>query len=319
MKKSFKDTKNTNRKKKKSQRKYKITNWSAYNKALMQRGSITLWISDDISSWWYGTGKNTYSDRAIETMLTIQAVYELPLRATVGFVRSLFAQVGILLEIPDYTTLSRRAQHIAITLKKNRKSASDLILDSTGAKVYGEGEWKARKHGWSKRRTWKKLHIGIDGDGEIRAVAVTENDIHDAEVVSDILAQEDGQITDFYGDGAYDAFHVYESLKDHGVTGFHIPPQKNAKIHQHGNTKALPHPRDENLRSIRKTSREQWKQISGYHTRSLGESVMFRYKTIFGERLCFHNEKSQANEVLIKCNILNRYQTLGMPDTVAIG
>lgn len=298
----------------KNKKKHKVKNWSAYNKSLIARGSLTLWISDDIESWWYGNGHDTYSDRVIEMMLVFHALYRLPLRATTGFAQSIFKSAGIQLLVPDYTTISRRAKTLRVTLRTTRKDTTDLILDSTGAKIFGEGEWKVRKHGWSKRRTWKKLHIGIDSLGEIRAVAVTDNDIHDSVVTDEILDQEKAPITDFYGDGAYDTYSVYQSLLARGVTGIHIPPQRNAKIQVHGNMR-LPYPRDENLRVIRKTSRMRWKETSGYHTRSLGETAMYRYKTTFGQHLSFRTGECQTNEVLVKCNILNAFHFLGAPES----
>lgn len=310
----MKNTKDTV-KNSKNKKKYKIENWSEYNKALIKRGSLTLWISDDIGEWWYGEGYDTYSDRAIEACLALKAVYGLPLRALAGFIQSIFQLSEIELPVPDYTTMSRRANKCKIALRPSRKDTTDIILDSTGTKVFGEGEWKVRKHGWSKRRTWKKLHIGIDSKGEIRAVCVTDNDTHDSLVIDDILDQETAPITDFYGDGAYDTYSVYQALLSRGVTGFHVPPQKNAKIKIHGNTKRKPYPRDENLRAIRKSTRKKWKEASGYHIRSLGETVMYRYKTVFGDHMSFRSDDSQKNEVLIKCNILNTFHFLGMPDS----
>ena len=312
--KQSKDNTKTSRNKKK----YKVKNWGEYNKSLVNRGSLTIWISDDIEKWWHGSGRDTYSNKAIEAMLAIQAVHGLPLRAVCGFVRSVFELANIDLSVPDYTTVSRRATGLGIHLKATRKDSTDIILDSTGAKVYGEGEWKVRKHGWSKRRTWKKIHIGIDSKGEIRAVVVTDNDTHDSTVIGDILNQEKAQITDFYGDGAYDTYSVYQSLLSRDVSGFHIPPKKDAIIKIHGNTEGPPYPRDENLRAIRRSTRKRWKEMSGYHIRSLAETTMFRYKTTFGEHMAFRTNESQKSEVLVKCNILNIFHSLGMPESYAV-
>ena len=303
---------------KNTKKKYHVKNWGEYNKALTRRGSITLWISGNINEWWYGAGHDTYSDRAIETILTIQAIHRLPLRATVGFVQSIFEMSGVTLLVPDYTTVSRRADHLTVPLRVTSKEVTDLILDSTGVKVFGEGEWKVRKHGYSKRRVWKKVHIGIDSLGEIRAVEVTGHNVHDCTVTNDILKQEKSKLTDFYGDGAYDTWGTYHSLLAHGVTGFHIPPQKNAKIHMHGNTKKPPYPRDENLRAIRKSTRKRWKETSGYHTRSLGETIMYRYKTTFGGHMSFRTDKRQKNEVIVKCNVLNTFHFLGAPESYVV-
>jgi IS5 family transposase len=290
----------------------KSTNWKQYNQALINRGSLTLWIDQDITDTWTGSGKCTYSKQAIELLLTFKALYHMPLRMTQGYTQSLFALCGVDLPVPNYTTLSRRAKNLCVSLQKKHKGSVSIILDSTGCKVYGEGEWKVRKHGWCYRRTWKKLHIGIDTDGEIRAIVTTNSKAHDVTAVDSILKQEKEKITDFYGDGAYDAYTVYQSLLSRGVTGFHIPPQRNAKIQIHGNTKTKPYPRDTNLRAIRKSTRKKWKKDSGYHTRSLGETVMYRFKNTFGQHLSFRKDASQTNEVLIKANILNRFLGLSV-------
>ena len=292
---------------------YKVHNWSEYNKSLIQRGALTLWMSDDISDWWYVDGRYTYSDRAIEFMLTIKAIYHLPLRATIGFIRSLFASAGIMLEVPDYTTISRRAETIDVRLQKKRKTITNIIVDSTGVKIYGEGEWKVRKHGWNYRRTWRKIHVGIDGTGEIRAVSVTHSDTHDIVPIKQLLNQELGWITDFYADGAYDSNQLYMHLSERGVIGIHIPPQHNAKILPKSHSK-----RNQAIREIRQTDRDTWKQNSGYHTRSLVETTMFRYKTIFGDRLSFRKQSSQTAEIITKCNILNTFHYLCEVDSRAV-
>jgi hypothetical protein len=298
--------------------KYKVKNWKEYNNALIQRGSLTLWIDEDIASWWYGEGIYTYSDKAIEIVLTLKAIHKLPLRGIIGFIESVFKLAQIELTVPDYTTISRRAKHLNLNIQHNTTTKKDLILDSTGLKVYGEGEWKVRKHGWSYRRTWKKVHIGISSDGLIQAVDITHSDAHDCKSTTNILSQVKTKITNFYGDGAYDVLSIYKALQKLGVTGFHIPPQVNAKIRIHGNSKGSPHPRDENLRAIRNTTRKRWKQESGYHTRSLGETVVFRFKTTFGQHLSFRNDRSQKNEVLVKCNTLNVFRNLCIPQSYVV-
>lgn len=301
---------NTNNKKK---IKYHVKNWSEYNKSLIQRGSLTLWISDDIKDWWYETGYETYSDKAIETMLVIQAVRHLNLRSLQGFMESIFKLAGIDISVPNYTTISRRAETFCVTLRVTQKKTVDIILDSTGLKVYGEGEWKVRKHGWSKRRTWKKIHVGISPDGEVRSVATTGNNVHDSNLAKNLLNQEEAYIEHFYGDGAYDKKKVYDILISRNVKFFHIPPQKNAVL-----KKNSIYPRDINLKEIQKTSREDWKNSSGYHKRSLVETFMFRFKKTFGDEVIFRTNRRQENEILIKCNVLNVFHSLGMPESYAV-
>src|SRR3989344_1939796 len=202
-----------NHTKQSAKRKYRAKNWKEYNESLVKRGSLTLWIPENVDTVWNGHGKQTYSATAIEIIVMLKAMYHLPLRATEGFVRSVFTFAGIPLSVPDYSTVSRRAEHLNVQLKKlDTKKSVDILLDSTGNKVFGEGEWKVRQHGWSKRRTWTKIHIGIDSDGEIRAEVTTENNIHDSLVIDDILNQEEKPINGFWGDGAYDVAPVYMSL-----------------------------------------------------------------------------------------------------------
>lgn len=191
-----------------------------------------------------------------------------------------------------------------------------LVVDSTGVKVYGEGEWKTRQHGASKRRTWRKLHLGVDeSTGEILAAVVTTNDFHDSEVLPDLLEATEANIEQVSADGAYDTRRCYDALSERGIKAA-IPPQKNAKIWQHGNCKAPPHPRDENLRAIRKQGRKAWKRHSNYHRRSIAETTMFRLKAIFGGKLRSRKFDNQAAELLLQCAALNRMLQVAKPDTV---
>jgi hypothetical protein len=192
-----------------------------------------------------------------------------------------------------------------------------MVVDSTGIKVYGEGEWKVRQHGYSRRRTWRKLHLGVDeATGEFVAVAVTTNDFKDSQLLPDLLAQVAGEIKQVSADGAYDSPNCYDAIRDRKARAA-IAPQKRARIWQHGNTKAERHIRDENLREIRRKGRRQWKRESGYHRRSLAETAVFRVKTIFGERVSARSFEGQAAQLLVRCAALNRMTHLGMPDTYA--
>lgn len=317
--------KQTSKRTKKSLKKtYHISNWHDYNEALVRRGAIDIWLSKEAMAKWQAKPTHTqgaqpvYSDLAITTVLTVQKLFRLPLRSTEGFVASVFRLTNTSLKTPDYSTLSRRGKTITVYLNKKKKEKVTLIVDGSGAKVFGEGEWKVRKHGYSKRRKWKKIHIAIDKDGEIRAEEVTDNSAHDAEVVPALLAQEEAEVDAFSGDGAYDTSAVYDTLKERGISRILIPPQQNAKIWQHGNHANTPHPRDENLRAIRKKGRRRWKQESGYHIRSVSENVFFRLKTIFGDRLRSREDNRQITEVKIMCAALNRMFHLGMPKSYVV-
>lgn len=145
---------------------YRVKNWSEYEKALVKRGSITFWLSDDFEQVWLYAGAKQrgsqfeYSEKAIEIMLTLKEVFHLTNRGAEGFVRSLFELLNIDLPVPDHSTLSKRAKTLNVRLPKKTNGSMNLVLDSTGLKIYGEGEWKVRKHGYSKHRTWRKLHVG---------------------------------------------------------------------------------------------------------------------------------------------------------------
>src|SRR3989344_4522271 len=313
-----------NKRKKGAKKKYRVRNWHEYNEALKRRGSLIFWMEAEALKEWRAkpTGKRgaqpLYSDLAVTSTLKIGKVYGQKLRQTEGLVTSLFGLMRLDLDVPDYSTLSRRGETVVVRLPKDEKEGITLIIDSTGLKVFGEGEWKVRKHGYSKRRTWRKFHVGITPDGEVRATELTENSVGDNETAPSLFAQEESTIDAFAGDGAYDTRDVYNLCRERNVSRILIPPQKNALIWQHGNSHAPPHPRDENLRTIRRTSRERWKEDVGYHVRSLVETFMFRYKTIFGDKLDARNMPQQTTEILIKSSILNRMLKLGMPDSYVV-
>ena len=302
---------------------YRIRNWSQYNEALVNRGSLTLWVEAGVLDSWKNTTKTgqrgaskQYSDLAIETLLTLKSVYRLALRQTIGFARSVFKLMAVNLELPHYSTLSRRAAQLSIALTRRRASEPcDVVVDSTGIKVYGEGEWKQRKHGKSKRRTWLKLHLAIDeATGEILAGVVTPNSTGDSEVLGELLDNIEDEISQLSGDGAYDRRYVYDYLDERGAVAS-IPPRKDAVIWFHGNRKGSKHPRDENLRRIRQVGRTAWKKEMGYHRRSLSETAMYRVKTIFTGEVCARKPKTQTTELMVECKALNKMTQLGMPDS----
>jgi IS5 family transposase len=232
---------------------------------------------------------------------------------------SLFDLMGVDLPVPEHSTVSRRKGQLSIALPVIPKAGSvHLVVDSTGIKVYGEGEWKTRQHGVSKRRTWLKLHLGIDeATGEILAGVVTTNNCHDSEVLADLLEVTEADLEQVSADGAYDTRPCYEAIQEREAKAG-IPPRKNAKIWQHGNGKAPPHPRDENLRAIRQHGRKTWKRQSNYHRRSLAETTMYRLKTIFGGKVRSRLFDNQATELLLQCVALNRMIQVAKPDTVWI-
>jgi len=305
---------------------YRVKNWSEYDKALVQRGSITFWMSDDFEKTWMYAGEKQrgsqfeYSEQAILVMLTVKEVFHLTNRGVEGFVRSLFQMLKVNLPVPDHSTLSKRGKGLKVKLPKKTNQSLNIVMDSTGLKIYGEGEWKVRMHGVSKRRTWRKLHVGANPEGgEIQAVLLTENNVSDDQAVEKLLEQIEQTIIDFAADGAYDKRKVYDSLNAHSPeVNILIPPSKNARIWKHANTKTERLKRDENLRAIRKGGRKEWKKNSGYHVRSLAETTMFRLKTIFGDELSARLLVTQTTQALIRCAALNKMTHLGMPQTCKV-
>ena len=305
---------------------YRVKNWSEYDKALVQRGSITIWMWEGFEKTWLYVGEKQrgsqfdYSDQAILMMLTVKEVFHLTNRGVEGFMRSIFQLLKINLPVPDHSTLSKRGKDLKVSLPKKNSQSLNIVMDSTGLKIYGEGEWKVRMHGASKRRTWRKLHIGANpDDGEIQAVLLTENGVSDDQAVEGLLEQIEQTILDFAADGAYDKRRVYDILNAHSPeVNILIPPRKNARIWQHGNSKTERLKRDQNLRAIRKLGRREWKEQSGYHVRSLAETIMFRLKTIFGNELSTRLMETQTTQALIRCIALNQMTHLGMPQSYRV-
>jgi Transposase DDE domain len=218
-----------------------------------------------------------------------------------------------------HTTLSRRQKTLAIDMPTQPATGSrPVVIDSTGIKVYGEGEWKVRQHGVSKRRTWLKLHLGVDEQtGEILAAVVTSNSISDGEILPDLLDQIPDEINQVSADGAYDRTYCYDAIDERGAIAA-IPPRKDAKIWVHGNRSQTPHPRDENVRAIRKQGHSAWKEEINYHRRSLSETAMYRVKTIFTDEVSARCIENQTTELLLECSILNQFTHLGMPDSYPV-
>ena len=321
--------KSTTRKPASKGNRYKVTNWNEYNSSLKNRGSITLWIGDDAEKEWYHQGEKkkggqfTYSDMCIEVCCVIRKVYRLPFRQTAGFMESLVKLSALEVKIPDYSLICRRSKvlKISIPVKKRGMNSENLhiVMDSTGLKVYGEGEWKVRQHGYGKHRTWRKIHIAIEpATGMIQAAEMTTNGVDDASMVKPVLEKIKGKIKTFSGDGAYDKLKkVYDVLEKKGIKPV-IPPQKNARITKHGNCKGRTKPRDRAIRYIRAHGRAKWKKDHKYHKRSMAENTMYRYKTILGDRLQSRTFERQCVEALLCCKILNKMNLCGMPISVKV-
>lgn len=314
----------TNRPKATKRSEYKITNWSQYNQALKQRGSLHIWMPAEWENQWYHQGENQrgaqfrYSDSCIEMACIIKQVYGLAYRQTQGFLESLVAFRGWQVQVPDYSVIQRRHKRLNIAVKGTDSQGKYIVMDSTGAKVYGEGEWKVRQHGWSKHRTWRKIHLAVDeGTGIIESCAMTTNSVDDGAMVDVLLDDVEGEIKKMAGDGGYDHKKVYEQLSKRKIKPV-IPPRKNARITKHGNSGGRQLERDKAIRRIRKVGRKRWKKQSGYHRRSIVESSIFRLKSQFGEKLSSRDIEQQQVEVRIRCYVLNKMAKVGMPVAIKI-
>ena len=304
---------------------YKVKNWSRYDKALRDRGDITLWFSEDATRAWEPkqTGKpgrqRRYSDLAIETLLTLRLIFHLPLRQAEGFARSLLTLMDLELRTPDHTTLSRRSSSLKPVLdyRAGRTSPVHIIVDSTGLSVHGEGPWSGYKHGKKRRRGWRKLHVAVDGTGNLLAASLTRETIRDASQIPNLFETYTGPLASLTGDGGYDQASVYrEALGRNANASVVIHPRI---IRVHSRRKLELKQRNEHLQSIRSDGIYYWRRESGYYRQSTVENAFYRYKTVIGRKLRARGEKAREVEVILGCNILNRCLELGRPDSVCVG
>jgi hypothetical protein len=302
--------------------KYRTTNWKAYNAALKARGSLLIWL--DPSMNWHGqaSGKRgrppTFSDEAIQFCLSIKCLFSLPLRQAMGMTHSLLQLAGLHWPAPDYSTVSRRQKTLRVAIEVVPTTTGlHLLIDSTGIKMLGEGEWKTKKHGAHYRRQWRKVHLGIDAATlEIRAMEVTDNSIGDARMLPHLPGQvpPEEQLASASGDGAYDTKGCHEAIALLQA-GAIIPIRKNAKPWKMNRTGAAA--RNEILRATRRLGRTIWKKWSGYHRRSLVETKMRCFK-LLGERIMARDFDRQVAELQVRAALLNRFTRLGTPITVAM-
>ena len=304
---------------------YRVRNWSEYNKSLKQRGSLTVWIHEKSLRHWYATHQKTkqggrpkiYSDLALLTILTLKHLYHLDLRGCTGFVESLLELMNLsFLKVPSFSQITRRQKHLKLPKLPSRKAPIHLVVDSSGLKVFGEGEWKVRTHGYSKRRTWRKLHLGVDEQSQLIVVGeLTGNNCGDDKQLPELLDAYPGKIRQVSADGAYDSHDCFNAVAQRDTKPT-IPIQPNP-THKLKQLKDLTRPRDWVAWQTQRQGQSAWKEQSGYHRRSLVETAFYRYKQLFGDKLaarCFENQQTEA---LLKCHLLNQITSLGMPDSVA--
>jgi hypothetical protein len=308
--------------------KRKVTNWAAYDASLRQRGSLTVWFSDEAIAAWQAAPRTTrggqpwYSPLAILTALTLRAVFRLALRQTEGLIGSIIRLLGLNLAVPDHSTLSRRAETLDVPRPRCNVGIEaepvHLLVDSTGLKLCGAGEWLVEKHGTKTRRSWRKLHIGTDANtGEIVATALTTNDIDDASQISHLLDQLERPVASFTGDGAYDQDSVYQTITERDPEAVVVvPPRATAVPSETAETE--PTQRDRHLQCIAEKGRIGWQKVSGYTKRSRVETAIGRYKQVVGDGLRFRQDRRRTTEVAVAVHVLNRMLELGRPISVRV-
>ncbi len=303
--------------------KQRVTNWAEYDAALRQRGNLTVWFTEEAIEQWKAEPRTTpggqphYSDLAITTALTLRAVFHLALRQTERLLGSILGLLGLDLPVPDHSTLARRAQ--TLTLPRPPQATNGplhLLVDSTGLKLRGPGEWLIEKHGTTRRRSWRVLHIGLDAtSGRIVAATLTERGIDDAAQVGPLFDQLTESVASLTGDGAYDRTGFYAAVHErHPDAAVVAPPRRDAVLSDTAET--APTPRDRHIQAIAATGRMAWQRTSGYNARARVESQMARWKQVLGPALRFHTAAAQATEVRVAVNVLNRLLDLGSPNSV---
>jgi len=308
---------------------YKVQNWTQYNKSLEKRGSLSLWISEDALEKWQSPkdphfigAPEKYSDDAILCLMTLKVVYHLPYRQLVGFLISIFALMKVTFQVPHFTTVAKRAKQLGKHFKKlSRANPTDLVFDSSGFKVYGEGEWKVRQHGKQKRRRWKKFHIGVDPKThEIIVAEATELEVTDCEVGPKLLKKAPRSVKRAIGDGAYDTWNCYKAAYEKGQTLI-VPPRDGAIFN--ADEEAWQEARNNTICQIIGLGNDEeaiklWKKLVRYHERSLVETAFSRFKGVFGSELFSKNIDNQEIELMLKAQVINQMTRQGMPKGVMI-
>ncbi len=292
---------------------------------MRRRGSLTVWFTDAAIAAWRAEPRTTpggqphYSTLAITTALTMRAVFGLALRQSEGLIGSVVERLGLALTVPDHSTMSRRSKTLEMPpLRRSGTGPLHLLVDSTGLKLGGAGEWLVEKHGMSRRRSWPKLHIGVDAEsGEIVAIELTRKESDDAARSGALLDQLTSPLVSFTADGAYDQDRVYETVAErHPDAAVIVPPRATAVPGPSAAT--APTPRDRHIQEIVERGRMGWQKASGYNLRAKVEAAIGRYKRVIGDALRSRTDETEATEVAIAAAALNRMLEFGRPNYVRI-
>lgn len=309
---------------------HKVTNWPAYDASLRQRGSLTVWFTDEAIEAWAAEPRTTrggqpwYSALAVLTALTLRAVFRLAYRQTEGLIGSVVGLLGLALPVPDHTTLCRCAATLEVPRPRPHAGGGGeteplhLLVDSTGLKLCGAGEWLAEKHGTRKRRSWRKLHLGVDAaTGRIVASALTGREVDDSAQAGPLLDQVAGTLASFTGDGGYDQDRIYDSVAArHPEAAVIVLPRVTAVPSEMAKTE--PTQRDRHLQLIAAHGRMGWQKMSGYTKRARVEAAIARWKQVIGDALRSRTDERRVTEVAVATLALNRMLELGHPNYVRI-
>jgi hypothetical protein len=287
---------------------------------------LTVWFTDEAIAAWSAEPRTTrggqpwYSPLAILTALTLRAVFRLAFRQSEGLIGSIIQLLGLELPVPDHTTLCRRAATLEIPRPRPRSDGQPvhLLVDSTGLKLCGPGEWLIEKHGTRRRRSWRKLHIGVDAStGEIVAASLAAHDTDDASQTGPLLDQIPEPLASITGDGADDQDGVYAEVAErHPEAAVIVPPRRSAVLRKTAETD--PTQRDRHLQCMAETGRMGWQKASGYTRRAKAETALSRWKRVIGDGLRAHKDRQRMTEMKIGVHVLNRMLELGRPSYVRI-
>jgi hypothetical protein len=299
---------------------YHVKNWRDYDAALRRRGDLTVWVTAEAIEAWTpaNTGRRgrpqRYSEMVVETGLMLRLAFGRPWRQTEGMLASILRLLGLDLPVPDHTTFSRRS--VDMTVAKAVRTATgpvNVVIDSTGLKVFGAGEWQREKHGGKGHRTWRKLHLAIDPEtGDILASELTTTEDGDASQVGPLLDQISGPIASVTADGAYDGEPVYRTIAERDPAAAVIIPPRSTAVPS-STAETAPTQRDRHLWMIQERGRRGWQKAVNYGRRSLGEVAMMRYKTLIGRRLHARTLPTQRAEAAAGCKVINVMTRLGRP------
>ncbi len=300
--------------------KFKVTNWSEYNNILRNRGRIDFMIAEDLSDGWYEDngshrkrgGQRRYSDKAIFICLQIRYLFGLKLRQSQGFINWIFMLAGLPLTCPDYTTLSKRGRKLDLEFLLDSKDTDfDYVcMDSTGIQTYTGNEWLENKHGKQYiRRTWKKLHIATGNNGIITGATTTCHNKDDRSQVKELL--KNVKTKEVLADPGYDGENIYQTIRAKDMKPTIRPP--NHLVAKKAKTE-----RQQNAAYQQENGYHAWRNKNKYGRRELVENTFFRLKSSFGSKFLSRDEDNMKNEMIIKCQLLNKMFEIGKPISIRV-